>query len=383
MAHAWNGPDPATDDNFVQQQELGAEYRAEVDVTITGVRVYTGPTEINLTNRKARIWSTGGGQLGIATLPDDMPVGWSEHPLDAPVIRLASQRFLVSWSSGGNEPFVANALDTDVPSADGNVTALSFANATAGNSRFGTVAGVFPPSASNNHAFFGADVVYTVGTGGNTAPRITSLKAKPTGADVVATATVEDDETLVGAVYRWAWGDGSPDTVNSVPTASHTYAADGVYAVQLTVTDDNGATAIKSTAVQVLVPPTGGVVQVAAQTILAALNAQLGQQFLVTGDPGGLNSPPALVLGPPRLLWESFGTARGNTPPTSATFVLFVVEQQDEYAVENLWSHVQQVAAVLEDEVLSAVVTDATPGLFAANGQELPCYSITVEVSLT
>lgn len=386
MAHAWNGPDPASDDAFPTPQELGTEYRAEVDITITGVRIYTGPTELNQANRKARIWSTGGGQLGIASLPTDMPEGWSEHLLDVPVTRLASQRFLVSWSSGGNEPFVTHALDGDVVSADGNVTALSSANATAGNSKFGNgpgAVGVFPPNASGNAAFFGSDVVYTVGIGGNTPPRITSLKAKPAGALVTATATVVDDETLVGATYRWSWGDGSADDVTTVPTAQHTYSGDGVYAVQLTVTDASAATAVKSAGVQVLVPPEGNVVEVAAAELAQAIRAKLGQVFLVTTDPGGMTNPPAVVVGPPLLTWEAFGSLRGNSPPTSATFTVFVVEQMDEYAVSNLWSHALQVTQVIEDDVLSAVVTTAAPGLFAANGQELPCYSITVEMSLS
>jgi trimeric autotransporter adhesin len=47
-----------------------------------------------------------------------------------------------------------------------------------------------------------------------------------------------DDGSIVG--WSWNFGDGTTATVG--PTTSHTYAAPGTYAVQLTVTDDQGLT---------------------------------------------------------------------------------------------------------------------------------------------
>ncbi len=39
------------------------------------------------------------------------------------------------------------------------------------------------------------------------------------------------------AYYDWAWGDGSPDTNTSSPSAAHTYASDATFAITLTVVD--------------------------------------------------------------------------------------------------------------------------------------------------
>lgn len=252
MANGWNGPDPIADD-FADDQEVGTVWRAEVDITITGVRVWTDASEINLTNRRGRIWSTAGGQLGIATLPNDLPPGWSTYDLDVPVIRLAGQLFVSSFSTGGNEGFVNHGLDNDVPSADGAVTALSGTNSPIGNGLFSLTPGVFPASASGNRLFFGADLVYTVGVGGNTAPRIQQFTVEADADVATAVVVAVDDETLVGATYRYDWGDGTALTVSSSATAQHTYAASGTYGVLGSVTDADGLADHAAAAVTVVV----------------------------------------------------------------------------------------------------------------------------------
>jgi PKD repeat protein len=63
------------------------------------------------------------------------------------------------------------------------------------------------------------------------------------------TASSDSDGTI--ASYAWNFGDSSTGTGS---TASHTYAADGTYTVQLTVTDNDGATNTSSTSVTVSAP---------------------------------------------------------------------------------------------------------------------------------
>jgi PKD repeat protein len=46
------------------------------------------------------------------------------------------------------------------------------------------------------------------------------------------------------ASYHWSWGDGTPTTVTSTPTAAHTYTVKGSYTVRLTVVDSFGRTSL-------------------------------------------------------------------------------------------------------------------------------------------
>jgi hypothetical protein len=242
MANGWNGPDPVVDLDPTAY-ELGTEYLVNSDITITGVRIWAASSEINLPGRTATIWTTGGGVLTTENLATDLPDGWSVTPLTTPVPRTAGSRFVVSYGTGGNEGSAVHALDTDVVSADGAVTALGFASATGNqNGRFHVGAGVFPTAGNANHSFYGADVVYTLGIGGNTAPAIQDASVTVSGVQATATIVATDAESLTGAVYRYDWGDGSPVDSTNQPTItkSHNYSVPGIYPVLLSVTDSDG-----------------------------------------------------------------------------------------------------------------------------------------------
>lgn len=64
-----------------------------------------------------------------------------------------------------------------------------------------------------------------------------TLAALPlSGAHPVAvTATATEPGTLKGAKYVWTWGDGTPDTTTTVPTANHTYTTAGTYTPKVAV----------------------------------------------------------------------------------------------------------------------------------------------------
>ncbi len=258
MPNAWGGADP-TEAADPDDYELGVEYQANSDITITHVRIWSGAGEENITNRRARIWSTTGSQQALITLPDDLTTGWSSHALDTPLEKTAGSKFVVSYMTGGNYGFLNNALDSDVPSGDGNVTALAAANATNGNGVFNLTPGSFPATGPGTHPFYGVDFTYDVGIGGNTAPRITELTSVEAGATATVTAVVADDETLTGATLRFKWGDNTSDTLVSYPTVSaqHTYTASGFYPVLVTLTDASGATDNEAVVAEIHVPDTG------------------------------------------------------------------------------------------------------------------------------
>lgn len=252
MPTAWGGGDPVPvvdPDDY----EIGTQYRANADITITHIRVHTGAGEINIANRKGRVWSTGGAQLAIADMPDNLPDGWSQHALTTPLAVTAGTNFIVSFMTGGNESALAGALAGNVNSADGLVTAVAAGSAVFGNGVFNLTPTVFPNTGNPGQSFLGVDFVYTVGISGNTAPQITSITAAATGALVTATVAATDAETLVGATYRYTWGDGSADTVTGFNVASHTYPASGSYALQVTVTDADGLSDTASIVIDVVI----------------------------------------------------------------------------------------------------------------------------------
>lgn len=255
MAYGWSGSDP-TEVADGSDYELGTEYLVNETITVTAVRIHTGAGEIGQAGRKARLWTAAGVELSQVTLPTDLATGWSEHTLDTAVTRNAGQRVVVSYSTYGNYSALAGALVSNVDSADTAVTALASGNATNGNGVFAADSpGSFPTTGSGGSAFYGVDVVYSLGAGGNTAPVITELTAVADGATVTATMVVTDEETLVGASYRLEWGDGEITT--GATTAQHTYATSGLYAVLAKVTDAGGLSDEAAVPVAVAVPSSG------------------------------------------------------------------------------------------------------------------------------
>ncbi|TDN90830.1 LamG domain-containing protein [Microbacterium sp. BK668] len=93
----------------------------------------------------------------------------------------------------------------------------------------------------------------TVAPAPNQAPTA-SFTATPTNLTVAlnAGASNDPDGTIVG--YAWKFGD---NTTGTGVTASKTYAAAGTYTVELTVTDNNGATNTTTRSVTVTAPPAG------------------------------------------------------------------------------------------------------------------------------
>lgn len=98
----------------------------------------------------------------------------------------------------------------------------------------------------------------------------------------------------------------------------------------------------------------------------------------VQPDFGPAVDPPAVVLGPPALVWES-----GCLGPSSAQWRVYVVVTADEKSAQRLYELVPAVADAL-DGVRQAAVTRADPGRWpnSTGTGDLPTYEITVEVAL-
>lgn len=117
-----------------------------------------------------------------------------------------------------------------------------------------------------------------------------------------------------------------------------------------------------------------GTVREAAEALEATLRTVTGVR--VYRDPGAALDPPAVVLGPPALTWES-----NCLEPTEARFIISAVGKADERALERFWDLGPALAVAL-DQVLDAAVIRADPGVWTAGAAELPAYNIQVDVAL-
>lgn len=114
-------------------------------------------------------------------------------------------------------------------------------------------------------------------------------------------------------------------------------------------------------------------VKAAAEALEAALKNVEG--VAVSRDLSATLATPALVLGPPQLDWEA-----GFVGPTSARFIVFVVVDPDERAIERLWLLVEAVAEAID--ATPAVVVSAAPAVYVSTTGDLPAYEIIVEMTL-
>jgi PKD repeat protein len=102
---------------------------------------------------------------------------------------------------------------------------------------------------------FADSFVITAGAPAPNQPPTAAFTASPAGLGVSFDATGSSDADGTVAGYAWDFGDGQ---TGSGATPNHAYAAPGTYAVRLTVTDDDGATAATTRSVTVsnATPPT-------------------------------------------------------------------------------------------------------------------------------
>jgi hypothetical protein len=292
MTDGWGGSDPVGVID-AGDYELGTEYSSLVDVTITKIRVWAPANAVAFPGRTGTIWSTTGTVLATATLAASLPSGWSSYTLASPLGRAAGQRWVVSYTTGGNYGVVDHALDSTVLSSDNSISALSSATATNGNGVFNTTPATFPTTGNSAHFFYGADVEFDLGLPGQSAPTITGIALQADGLAVIASVTATDPETLVGASYAVEWGDGDTD-VNSTGSFTHTYTTAGLKAVLAKVTDTTAKTDYAAAAIE-LFDPVSGLDMVAVQRSIVGHAAKTGLfRWINTHEP---KNAPSNALG--------------------------------------------------------------------------------------
>lgn len=89
-------------------------------------------------------------------------------------------------------------------------------------------------------------------------------------------------------------------------------------------------------------------------------------------------TPPAVVIGPPRLSWTGYGQ---SGQPVTAQWNVYLVVSMTQYAIEALLETVASVCAAIE-RFTPGVVMGAGPGLYPSAGVQLPCYTIIVQMEV-
>lgn len=92
-------------------------------------------------------------------------------------------------------------------------------------------------------------------------------------------------------------------------------------------------------------------------------------------DPAQPPNPPSTVLGPRQIRWEDM---KG---PSSARFIVYVLELNDEHTLERLDDWALIVADAIDRDTDGAVI-EATPGVYLPASAQIPCLEFVVEVPL-
>lgn len=116
-------------------------------------------------------------------------------------------------------------------------------------------------------------------------------------------------------------------------------------------------------------------VKLAAEQLLAALDTV--PDLRTHRDLSARIDPPAVVLGPPALTWDTV-----CREPSEATFIVFIVVAADERAIERLWTLNENVADAIDRDARDAAVRRTDPATYSTGGVELPAYAMQVDFAL-
>ena len=171
---------------------------------------------------------------------------------------LSSPIFVGLWARvmavKGNLGFAAPLL-YQLPAGD-------FHDITSGNNNGSTAAAGYDLASGRGSIILSSAIGHVGGGGGTNVPPVANFSFTTSGLAATFTDSSTDSDGTISS-RAWNFGDGGTSTATS---PSHTYAANGTYTVQLTVTDNGGATNTKSQAVTVSTGGGGTPTQLLANT---------------------------------------------------------------------------------------------------------------------
>lgn len=92
-------------------------------------------------------------------------------------------------------------------------------------------------------------------------------------------------------------------------------------------------------------------------------------------------SPPAVVLGPPRLTWLGYNQNNFSGDPVTAQWSVYFVVGMNQYAVDELLSTVGSITLAIE-RLTPGVVMGSGPGVYPSPSGPLPAYTILVQMEV-
>lgn len=311
MSNGWSGADPTQfDDGPGSFYELGSLATVNGDLTLSHVRVWHGVNSGVVVVRQARLWTIGGQLIDSVSLPDTLPPGWTTYALATPLERLTGSQFVVSYTTRQYYGAMAGGYPKD--SLDGLLTYSSGRFIESGLGLFPTT-----PTAS----FYGIDVVYNAGVGGNVSPVVTaSVVAEGLDASLTVVAVDESPGTVA---YTVEWGDGTTSS-GPGPVFNHSYVSPGTYVILVTATDIGGLK--DSTALMVTVHGIVSAETIAQRSITQAfiesnptlvtlvprtrVTQRNGSWALMDGDPRSAQVMRVIEQAPPAVVTVEDGTQR-------------------------------------------------------------------------
>jgi hypothetical protein len=78
--------------------ELGVKFRPTTNGYVTAIRFFKGAANIGV--HTGSLWSSSGALLGTVTFTDELPSGWQQATLPAPVSLVANTTYVVSYHTG-------------------------------------------------------------------------------------------------------------------------------------------------------------------------------------------------------------------------------------------------------------------------------------------
>jgi hypothetical protein len=148
--------------------ELGVQFVAKSDITVTGVRFYKGPK--NTGTHIGSLWSPGGIRLATTTFHDETSRGWQTATFASPVAITAGQTYVASYLAP-NGRYAADPRGFRKSVSDGTVTYPRGAGV------YSYVTGAYPQKNYQNSNYF-VDILYTSGTTASPAPSVSSTPSQ-------------------------------------------------------------------------------------------------------------------------------------------------------------------------------------------------------------